>query len=85
MEAVKHEIAPAHDGIRKLKETVGNNNRRAKGIQAITWLIEELDKFTINIINLIMYHRKPLLLLLGCRTSFIFMSTDNYFWLQTVK
>jgi hypothetical protein len=44
MEAIKHRIVSAHDGIRKLKETVGNNNRRAKGFHAITWLVEELDK-----------------------------------------
>lgn len=27
-----------------MKEAAGDNNRRAKGVQAITWLAEELDK-----------------------------------------
>jgi len=44
MEAIEHKIAPAHDSIGKLKETAGNNNRRAKGVQAIAWLVEELNK-----------------------------------------
>jgi hypothetical protein len=44
MEAIEHKIAPAHDSIRKLKEMAGDNNRRAKGVQAIVWLAEELNK-----------------------------------------
>lgn len=44
MEAIEYKIASAHDSIRKLKETVGDSKRRTKGIQAITWLAEELDK-----------------------------------------
>ena len=37
-------IAPAHDGIVKLKETVGDSKRRAKAVQALIWFVEELDK-----------------------------------------
>ena len=44
METIEHKIAPAHDSIRKLKETAGDNNRRVKGVQAIVWLAEELNK-----------------------------------------
>lgn len=44
MESIEHKIAPAHDSISKLKETADDNNRRAKGVQAIVWLAEELDK-----------------------------------------
>ena len=40
----KHKIAFAHDGVRKLKETVGDSQKRAKGIEAIAWFVEELDK-----------------------------------------
>lgn len=36
--------APSHDVIRKLKETVGDSKKRAKGIQAIVWFAEELNK-----------------------------------------
>jgi histidinol dehydrogenase len=35
---------PSHDGIHKLKETIGDSKKRAKGIQAIIWFAEELDK-----------------------------------------
>jgi hypothetical protein len=44
MEAIKDKIIPARDSIRKLKETTGDNKRRAKGVQAIAWLAEELNK-----------------------------------------
>lgn len=44
MGTTEHPIALAHDGILKLKETIGENKRRAKGFHAITWLAEELDQ-----------------------------------------
>lgn len=44
MEILKHQIAFAHDGIRKLKATVVDSKKRAKGIEAITWFAEKLDK-----------------------------------------
>ena len=44
MENTDHPIALTHDGILKLKETIGENKRRAKGFHAITWLAEELDQ-----------------------------------------
>jgi len=40
----KYKIVFTHDGIRKLKETIGDSKKRAKGIEAITWFTEELDK-----------------------------------------
>ena len=40
----QYKIAFTHDGIRKLKETIGDSKKRAKGIEAITWFTEELDK-----------------------------------------
>ena len=44
MKVTTYEIVPAHDGINKLKETVGDSKKRAEGIQAIMWFAEELDK-----------------------------------------
>jgi hypothetical protein len=38
------EITAYYDGINKLKETVGDSKKRAKGVQAIMWFAEELDK-----------------------------------------
>jgi hypothetical protein len=34
----------AYNGINKLKETVGDSKKRAKGVQAIIWFAEELNK-----------------------------------------
>ena len=44
MEAEKHKIAPTHDGLRKLKATVGDSKKRAKAVQAIARFGKELDK-----------------------------------------
>jgi hypothetical protein len=34
----------AYYGINKLKETIGDSKKRAKGVQAIIWFAEELNK-----------------------------------------
>ena len=44
MKTAEHQIAHTHEGIRKLKETIGDNKMRAKALDAIAWFAEELDK-----------------------------------------
>ena len=44
METTEYQIASTHEGIRKLKETIGENKQRAKGFHAVTWFAEELDQ-----------------------------------------
>jgi hypothetical protein len=44
MKKMEHQIAHTHEGIRKLKETIGNNKMRAKALHAMTWFAEELGK-----------------------------------------
>ena len=46
MKVTTCEIVSAYDGINKLKETIGDNKKRAKGVQAIIWFAEELNKLT---------------------------------------
>jgi len=46
MNMVRSKIVSAYDGINKLKETIGDNKKRAKGVQAIIWFAEELNKLT---------------------------------------
>ena len=44
METEEYKILPTHNGLRELKTTVGDSEKRSKAIQAITRFIEELDK-----------------------------------------
>jgi len=44
METKELKIAPTHDGVVKLKETVGESKKRAKAVTALIWFVEELDK-----------------------------------------
>lgn len=44
METEEYKISPTHNGLRELKTTVGDSEKRAKAIQAITRFVEELDK-----------------------------------------
>ncbi|MBM3236980.1 hypothetical protein FJZ31_11875 [Candidatus Poribacteria bacterium] len=44
MKVTTYEIVSAYDSINKLKETVGDSKKRAKGVQAIMWFAEEMDK-----------------------------------------
>ncbi len=47
MKTTEYHIASTHEGIRKLKETIGENKWCAKGFHAVTWFAEELDQLTM--------------------------------------
>ncbi|MBI1930731.1 hypothetical protein HYR99_41610 [Candidatus Poribacteria bacterium] len=44
METSNYQISSTHEGIIKLKGTIGENKRRAKGVYALTWFAEELEQ-----------------------------------------